>query len=89
MMCKAYLSGIENQTLGVFDPWFFNAEASVTALGSFIDEVLAPNVNPGGCPTPLGTPPPSCSPLYHWLTFRCHFPFCFRWLTFRCHSLFH
>ena len=39
-MCNAYLSGIENQTYGLFDPWLVHATASVEALGSVLDELV-------------------------------------------------
>ena len=48
-MCRAYLDGIQTQVYGAFDPWVTNAIASVTALGSFLDEVLVPGAHPGGC----------------------------------------
>ena len=39
-MCDAYLSGIEHQTDGLFDPWLVHATASVEALGGVLNELL-------------------------------------------------
>ena len=38
-MCRLYLSGIESQTYGLFDPWLVDATASVEALGSVLNEL--------------------------------------------------
>ena len=38
-MCRMYLSGIENQTYSLFDPWLVDAMASVEALGSVLNEL--------------------------------------------------
>ena len=55
-MCNTYLSGIENQTLTVLDPWYADAIASVDALASLLDSVLDPSANPGGCANTGGNP---------------------------------
>jgi hypothetical protein len=55
-MCKTFLNGIEEQLLGVFDPWFEHAEASVTAMGSLLDELLVPGAHPGGCSNIVSNP---------------------------------
>ncbi len=48
-MCKKFVRSIEDHMLAVYDPWFTDAETSVTAVGSFLDEILVPGVHPGGC----------------------------------------
>ena len=55
-MCKTYLHGIEDRLVGVYDEWFTHAEESVTALASFLDEVLVPTAHPGGCANIVSNP---------------------------------
>jgi hypothetical protein len=56
-MCRTYLEGIESQALGAFDEWLVHADQSATALASFLDELLVPNVHAGGsCANVVGNP---------------------------------
>ena len=55
-MCRTFVEGITDQMLGVYDPWFADAEASLTAMGSFLDEVLVPGAHPGGCANLVSNP---------------------------------